>query len=166
MHGLTWCVKLRVLHGLLPCAPQTRDLPCHFFSPNSLSAPGLTYSCGTDAGGARFPSQPRALARGGRGADARSPPAPLSPAGLPAAPTCFALNGAGAAGGLFRPRPRAVAGGGSADAPYTAGPGSPGPGPGAPSLGTAGPGPRRARRPNMGTAGAAFLGAGRCRRPP
>lgn len=101
-----------VLHGLSPCALRTRDLPCHFFSPSPLSPPGLTYSYGKDPGGTRFPSQPQALARGGRGADARSPPAPLSPAGFPAAPTCFALNGAGGAGGLFRPRLRAVAGGG------------------------------------------------------
>lgn len=94
------------------------------------------------------------------------PPQRKGPDLRPAAPTCFALNGPGGAGGLFRPRPRVAGGGGTADAPYTAGPGSPGPRPGAPSLGSAGPGPRRARRPNMATAGAAFLGAGRRRRPP
>lgn len=145
-------------------ALQTRDLFCHF-SPSSLSPLGSPIATGR--------TRERRVSLGSPEpwhvvARARWPlaPGPAEPRGAPAARTCFALNGAGAAGGLFRPRPRAVAGGGSADAPYTAGPGSPGPGPGAPSLGTAGPGPRRARRPNMGTAGAAFLGAGRCLHPP
>lgn len=81
-------------------------------------------------------------------------------------PPALPLTGPAVPGDYFGPGRGWLVGGGTADAPYTAGPGSPGPRPGAPSLGSAGPGPRRARRPNMATAGAAFLGAGRRRRPP
>ncbi|XP_042652182.1 actin, alpha skeletal muscle [Tyto alba] len=65
---------------------------------------------------------PRAAVRGGRAAEGPSPPpgpAPPSrpagpgPAPAGAAPTCFALNGPGGAGGLFRPRRRVAVGGGS-----------------------------------------------------
>lgn len=112
MHGFNFMSKVVGFAWAVTVCPANQGSTSSLhFSPSSLSPPGLTYSYGKDPGGTRFPSQPQAWARGGRGADALSPPAPLSPAALPAAPTCFALNGAGAAGGLFRPRPREVAGG-------------------------------------------------------
>lgn len=145
-------------------ALQTRDLFCHF-SPSSLSPLGSPIATG------RTRERPFPWAAPSRGTwwpgpDGRSPPAPPSPAGLPPPAPALPLTGPVLPGDYFGPGRGRWRGGGSADAPYTAGPGSPGPGPGAPSLGTAGPGPRRARRPNMGTAGAAFLGAGRCLHPP
>ena len=156
-----------ILGGLPPCTTgrhtATAQPPTHAALPAACPLPGTART---------WPHSPSQV-KLENSVPVRSPAAPRGllphaslrsrlPHGPGRGPHRFVLNGPGGAGGLFRPRPR----GGPADAPYTARPRSPGPRPGAPSLGSAGPGPRRARHPNMATAGAAFLGAGRCSRPP
>lgn len=98
--GFAWAVTVCLANlgiYLVTSFPVPWAPPCHF------SHPGLTYSYGKDPGEARFPSQPQALARGGRGADGRSPPAPLSPAGSRPPPPALPLTGPVLPGDYFGP---------------------------------------------------------------
>lgn len=178
MRGLTERVKLWLLRGLSAFCADPRSASSPPLLPQLPLSPARP-SPTPPGEGRYFPSQPQTTpteARGPLRPHTPPGPGPLRPCAPPhphtyTAPGLALIGPGGAGGDYFVPGRRwwSGAGGGDgdtpSDAPYTAGPVSPGPRPGAPSLGSAGPGPRRARRPNMATAGAAFLGAGRCRRP-